>query len=337
MGSKFHSEVHTREGVTYLKLGGVIDEDNDLAGLESKLGPGSLVINLAEVERINSCGVRDWVNWLGRVEKNGARPILVECAPPIVSQINLVHNFTGSGAVKNFYAPYFCSRCEKEKILLLETRDVAASGGPPFTAPTVRCDECDGPMDFDDMEESYFAFLSNAKKVPSDPSVDAVMQEFAVESTGSGSGGKLRPRAGTGSPPPGMSTTTPSQPQPAAPAEKVGPLPSVPVLTSSPVRPASGMSSPGLPAIALSASQNSQGGDKGPHGLKTATTSPGTPVALAQQQAAEAQRQRQQQQQQQFQAETRSPMAWAILVVLLLLAAGLLAWVIFGAGATGAR
>src|SRR5579862_3244859 len=188
MGSKFNSELHSREGVTYLKLTGIIDEDNDLAGLESKLASGTVVIEMSEVDRINSCGVRDWVNWLGRVEKNGVRSVLVDCAPAIVSQINLVHNFTGNGVVKSFYAPYFCPRCKREKLLLLQTRDMVV-GGPPFIAPTCRCDECDGPMEFDDMEESYFAFLSNAKKVPPDPNVDAVMEEFSgvQESTGSGS------------------------------------------------------------------------------------------------------------------------------------------------------
>ena len=35
----------------------------------------------------------------------------------------------------------------------------------PYKAPTCRCDECDGPMDFDDMPDSYFAFLSNTSKI----------------------------------------------------------------------------------------------------------------------------------------------------------------------------
>jgi anti-anti-sigma regulatory factor len=295
MGSKFHAEVHHREGVTYLKVSGVIDEDNDLQGLEGRLGTGTLIINLVEVDRINSCGVRDWVNWLGRVEKSGARPVLVECSPPIVSQVNLVHNFTGNGVVKSFYAPYFCPRCQKEKLLLLETRDMV-QGGPPFQAPTCRCDECDGPMEFDDMEESYFAFLSNAKKVPTDPAVDAVVQEMGqAEGTGSGgSGSKLRPRGMTGQP----STATPQTPQPAAPAEKVAALPSVPVV------------------VPVAHPPDSQAGPK------SLSTAPGTPTALAQALAEAAQAER-------LRAihDTRSPLQWGMLIALLLLAVGLLAWV----------
>src|SRR5438552_3249317 len=92
MGSKFSSELTNRDGVTTLKIAGVIDEDNELVGIESKLGGGATVLDLSDIERINSCGVRDWVNWLGRIEKNGARLVFVNCSPAIVSQLNLVHN-----------------------------------------------------------------------------------------------------------------------------------------------------------------------------------------------------------------------------------------------------
>ena len=51
------------------------------------------------------------------------RVVLSECSPAIVAQINLVNNFTGTGVVKSFYAPYFCPQCDREKVLLIETRD----------------------------------------------------------------------------------------------------------------------------------------------------------------------------------------------------------------------
>ncbi len=198
MGSKFRSEVNSRDGVSTLKIAGVIDEDNELVPLESKLGGGPMLLDLGEIERINSCGVRDWVNWLGRIEKNGARLVFVNCSPAIVSQINLVHNFTASGIVKSFYAPYFCPRCKKEKLLRLEARDLAKSA-PIAKAPTCRCDECDGVMDFDEMEESYFAFLNNAKKVYGDPSFESTLHEIAAAGD---AGRQMKPRVTGGSLPP---------------------------------------------------------------------------------------------------------------------------------------
>src|SRR5262249_34079480 len=113
-----------------------------------------------------------------KVEKVGGRVVLVECSPAIVSQINLVNNFTGSGVVKSFFAPYFCPNCEREKVLLIESREL---GPGPHRAPTCRCDECDGVMDFDDMEDSYFAFLSSHKKVgetTQDRKIAAVVTEI---------------------------------------------------------------------------------------------------------------------------------------------------------------
>jgi anti-anti-sigma regulatory factor len=231
MSGKFQSSVHQRDDVSYVKVTGVIDEDNELAPLADRLtGSGTAVIDLSEIERINSCGVRDWVNWLGKVEKGGSKAVLIECSPAIVAQINLVNNFTGQGVVKSFYAPYFCPNCDLEKVLLVETRDMMAPGGGParFKAPTCRCDECDGVMDFDDMEDSYFAFLSNSKKIVTDARIDAVLTEFTpAEADGSR---KLRRTGTTG---PGQ---TPA-PQSPSGATSIPSIPSIPSLARTPSGP----------------------------------------------------------------------------------------------------
>jgi anti-anti-sigma regulatory factor len=222
---KFQTAVHQRDDVTYLKIGGVIDEDNELGQLAEKLATATAVIDLSEIERINSCGVRDWVNWLGLVEKAGARIVLVECSPAIVAQINLVNNFTGTGVVKSFYAPYFCPNCDLEKVLLVETRDLGSANGAKYKAPTCRCDECDGVMDFDDMEDSYFAFLANASKIVSDARVDAVVSEF----TPSDPNGQARKLRGKGSNP----QITPQPASPAGAPQSSGSIPSLPSLAAS--------------------------------------------------------------------------------------------------------
>jgi anti-anti-sigma regulatory factor len=211
MNQKFHAAVHLKEDVTYVKLGGVIDEDNELGELTEKIPAGTVIIDLSEIDRINSCGVRDWVNWLTRVEKNGSRVVLVECSPSIVAQINLVNNFTGGGVVKSFFAPYFCPNCDREKVLLVEASEMV---GGPSRAPICRCDECDGVMDFDDMEDSYFAFLSTARKVNEVAKITAVMQEFSGQDAEKS---KIRSRVG---------------PTPSAQMSSATSLPSVPSIPS---------------------------------------------------------------------------------------------------------
>jgi anti-anti-sigma regulatory factor len=193
MSQKFQAAVHHRDDLSFVKLAGVIDEDNELGELTDKIHGGTAVIDLGEVERINSCGVRDWVNWLGRVEAKNIEVVLVECSPAIVAQINLVNNFTGQGVVKSFYVPYFCPECDEEKVLLCETADM---GPPPHEPPICRCDECDLVMDFDDLPDSYFAFLTNQKKIARPERIQTILDEFH---TGDEEKSKIRSRVGTAS------------------------------------------------------------------------------------------------------------------------------------------
>ena len=211
MSHKFQASVQHRGDMSYVKLGGVIDEDNELGELVDKIPTGTAVIDLGEIERINSCGVRDWVKWLSKLEVNGTRSILIECSPAIVAQINLVNNFTGNGVVKSFYVPYFCPECDEEKVLLVEATDM---GPPPHDPPTCRCDECDLVMDFDDMPDSYFAFLSNQRKLAEPDKINGAMQDMGARGSEPSGKAKVKSRA--------------SQPQMNQPGSK----PSVPSLPS---------------------------------------------------------------------------------------------------------
>ena len=77
--------------------------------------------------------------------------------------------------VKSFYAPYFCPNCDQEKVLLVET---SRHGPAPLEAPSAAVTSAIASMDFDDMQDSYFAFLSNPKKIVTDSRVDSVINEF---------------------------------------------------------------------------------------------------------------------------------------------------------------
>src|SRR3990167_7650010 len=125
MGSKFSSVLTTINEIANLKIVGVIDEDNELASLAPRLRAGIVVIDLAHVEHINSVGGHDWVSWLERIEQAGVKTVFVNCSPVMVSRLNLVPGFIAKGIVKSFYAPYYCPRCQLEKLLRLEARDLA--------------------------------------------------------------------------------------------------------------------------------------------------------------------------------------------------------------------
>jgi anti-anti-sigma regulatory factor len=161
MTDKLRATVEHEGDTSVVRLAGYLDEDNNLKGLVDKIPAGTAMIDLAGVERINSCGIRDWVNWLAALEANGTTPVLVSCSPPIVAQINLVKNFTGGGAVKSFQIPYHCRECDEEKVMLVETAEMSSPNAAP---PACLCESCGHSMDIDEMPESYFAFLGTVPR-----------------------------------------------------------------------------------------------------------------------------------------------------------------------------
>jgi len=154
--------------MTYVKVSGIIDEDNDLAALSPRIRGQAVLIDLATVQDINNCGVRDWVKWREELQGRGIAVVLVECSSAVVAKLNSVSNFNDGGFIKSFYLPYYCTACETEKALLVDLDEFRGEG--PIKAPTCRCDSCDGIMAFDDLEESYFAFVRAARAVlPPEP------------------------------------------------------------------------------------------------------------------------------------------------------------------------
>jgi anti-anti-sigma regulatory factor len=176
---KFHAKLRASEAYSFLRVRGVIDEDNHLATLVPKLSGDVLVVDAGEVDRINSCGVRDWVNWIKSVEEKGFKVVLIRCSPSIVTQINMVTNFVGNAVVHSFQAPYYCPSCDREYLKLIETETLAAQ--KPARAPSFRCSECGGVLDFDDIEESYFAFLNSGETGALDHRIKHLVDEVSPD------------------------------------------------------------------------------------------------------------------------------------------------------------
>lgn len=193
---KLHVRLRASDEYSFLKLRGVIDEDNELTALIPRLKGSVLVIDTADVERINSCGVRDWVNWLSQLQASSHRVVLIRCSPSIIGQVNLVANFVGEAVVHSFFAPYYCPSCDREVRKLIEASAIA--GDEERRAPAFRCGECGGELEFDDLEASYFAFLAGV-----DPSALGEQLQTLVEAVAPDVESKIRALndAGSGSNP----------------------------------------------------------------------------------------------------------------------------------------
>jgi serine/threonine protein kinase len=141
-------------GGAVLGITGAIDEHLDWRSFRAGVR-GSLVVDLEEVSRITSFGVREWCQALQHV--HAEYYCFVRCHPVVVSQFNLVRGFAGSGELVTLYVPYRCPHCNHHFELLLDLRQsyhqVEASDA---TAPCGRCGEL---AELDDLPELYFQYV----------------------------------------------------------------------------------------------------------------------------------------------------------------------------------
>ncbi|MDY0058942.1 MAG: hypothetical protein RBU45_03965 [Myxococcota bacterium] len=154
-----------QESLALLQLVGVIDEDSALHEATRDLPGGTLaVIDTAGVTRINSCGVREWVNWLTSLQARDIGIVLLNCSVHIVDQINMVHNFIGTGRIKSFFAPYYCEQCDRE---LIQHIEVAETTDPQSIRPP--CPGCGATTELDHLPEQFFAFLDDRSRILVEP------------------------------------------------------------------------------------------------------------------------------------------------------------------------
>lgn len=140
--------------VDQVTLAGVIDEAADLRPLAA-LGGRPIEIDLRGVQRINSSGVRTWIDVIRGLP--AAVPLrFVRCPPPIVDQCNMVVGFLGHGRLESFYAPLTCRECDEQVEQLVATAAVRAGHG---RLPPTPCPRCQRPMVIDDLEDQYLLYV----------------------------------------------------------------------------------------------------------------------------------------------------------------------------------
>lgn len=153
-----------------LKLAGTIDESFEGKRLADSLRASTLILDLGDIRKVSSFGIREWVDFITAVGKTAQRIVLVECAPKIVDQLNMVANFAGTGRVYSFYAPYHCDYCDRDdKVLLQVDRDheQVKSMKPAQRA----CASCGEMQYFNEDPVTFFSYLAGQEKFELDPDV----------------------------------------------------------------------------------------------------------------------------------------------------------------------
>lgn len=161
--------------IVCLKFSGTVDEDFDGKKLASTVKAQTLILDLADIRKISSFGIREWVDFIHQVEKNSETVVLLECAPKVVDQLNMVANFSGEkGRVFSFYAPYRCDYCDSDSSLLMQVDkdfEVIKSMKPPERP----CGACGEPEYFDEDPTTYFSFIAGQDKFELDGDVAAFL------------------------------------------------------------------------------------------------------------------------------------------------------------------
>lgn len=154
--SKFELKIDKNADAAKISIAGIIDEDVDfneysLAGLKQ------MELDLNNVKSINSCGIREWIKWLG--SNSQAKMTYVNCPKIIIDQINMVDGFLPkNGKVLSFYVPYYNDDSGTEKnVLFKHGMEFSEAGVNP---PEKVLDETGNSMEMDVIEAKYFKFLN---------------------------------------------------------------------------------------------------------------------------------------------------------------------------------
>jgi hypothetical protein len=138
-----------------ISFSGTIEES---VNFDQLIGPftGELTVNCRGVTRINSVGVKTWMRYFQGLKSQGKTFHFIECAHPVIEQLNMISNFACGGNVVSILLPFSCVKCQTEFVANCKTADLKANG---LKIPAVKCEQDECRAQFDDDPDEYLYFL----------------------------------------------------------------------------------------------------------------------------------------------------------------------------------
>lgn len=149
-------KVEPQQDITRVALSGEITEASDFTPLVPQVSGVTAVMDLAEISRINSSGIRQWINFVTALTRSGSRLTLQRCSPPVVAQLNMSTDFARGAVVRSVLAPYFCASCKREFTREISLDDQAAQ---KLLEP-YGCPQCGAECELDDLPDFFLSFQS---------------------------------------------------------------------------------------------------------------------------------------------------------------------------------
>ena len=138
---------------------GRFDESSDFGPLLVDLGSACHIdFKMEGVSYMSSAGVASWCLFLSKLSSHTTYSFR-NCSVAFVSSSALIPMVTGRGEVVSVQAPYYCRVCDREDTHLVESAIVHKANGA-LEAPILICHICANELEFDDLPERYFAFLT---------------------------------------------------------------------------------------------------------------------------------------------------------------------------------
>jgi len=144
-------KIQPRGPEVHVAMTGRITEETSLIPLATAIDAPRVVLDLADIHRINSSGCKEWLLMIQRLQSRGVEIVLERCSVAMTQQLMMMLGFDGNGTVRSVFAPYRCPRCNGEslKLISFESDVQAAIGG------SENCPSCGGAMELDDLPENY--------------------------------------------------------------------------------------------------------------------------------------------------------------------------------------
>jgi hypothetical protein len=152
----FHAEKQGDQARIVVK--GDVTDDTDLAPMIAGL-KGKAVVDLGELLRMNSVGVRQWVRFVHGIPAD-LKVSLERCPVFFLKQVTMIGNFLGPVHVASAHLPYVCTKCDATRNELHVAADLDAQAPP---APAT-CTACSGAMELDESEDVYAAFVKEIRR-----------------------------------------------------------------------------------------------------------------------------------------------------------------------------
>jgi hypothetical protein len=151
---KLAFNVEREGGVARVYLTGAICEYSDLGRIAREVVEPEVHLDLAGVDRINSAGLRDWLDFIHRFTER-RQVFFTRMSPPMVRNLNMIGSLVGQGRLLSVMAPYMCEPCDEMLNIVVDLAQSPSSATKPI------CSKCNEPMEFADLWSMYFAFLQN--------------------------------------------------------------------------------------------------------------------------------------------------------------------------------